>query len=182
MRLARRFHPLCAQGSLDEGGGQQALILRLTATLPCNNLERAQAFFERLGFSREESLDEAPSHLQTQARLCCGLAGVSLRCRCPDLGAGVADRSVAGGVTTGRERVKDPRNHRSRQAAVELRYFSDRKSQCGRLLLLIAKAADLDAAKFAASACWRIVLAMSRTGRIKLTATYLSPPAALSVQ
>ena len=97
---------MCAQGSLDEGGGQQALILRLTAILPYNNLERAQAFFERLGFSREESLDEAPSHLQTQARLCCGLAGVSLRCRCPDLGAGVADRSVAGGVTTGGSALK----------------------------------------------------------------------------
>ena len=49
---------MCAQGSLDEGGGQQALILRLTAILPYNNLERAQAFFERLGFSREESPDD----------------------------------------------------------------------------------------------------------------------------
>jgi hypothetical protein len=31
---------------------------RLTALLPCNNLEQAQAFFERLGFSREESPDD----------------------------------------------------------------------------------------------------------------------------
>jgi hypothetical protein len=31
---------------------------RLTAILPCNNLEQAQAFFERLGFSREESPDD----------------------------------------------------------------------------------------------------------------------------
>ena len=27
----------------------------LTPILPCNDLERSQAFFERLGFSREES-------------------------------------------------------------------------------------------------------------------------------
>lgn len=27
----------------------------LTAVLPCNDLDRAQAFFERLGFNREES-------------------------------------------------------------------------------------------------------------------------------
>lgn len=31
---------------------------RLTAILPCNNLDQAQAFFERLGFRREESPDE----------------------------------------------------------------------------------------------------------------------------
>lgn len=31
---------------------------RLTAILPCNDLERAQAFFERLGFNREESPDD----------------------------------------------------------------------------------------------------------------------------
>ena len=31
---------------------------RLTAILPCNDLEQAQAFFERLGFSREQSPDD----------------------------------------------------------------------------------------------------------------------------
>jgi len=31
---------------------------RLTAILPCNNPEQAQAFFERLGFSREASPDD----------------------------------------------------------------------------------------------------------------------------
>lgn len=31
---------------------------RLAAILPCSDLERAQAFFVRLGFSREESLDD----------------------------------------------------------------------------------------------------------------------------
>jgi catechol 2,3-dioxygenase-like lactoylglutathione lyase family enzyme len=31
---------------------------RLTAILPCNDLEQAQAFFERLGFRREESPDD----------------------------------------------------------------------------------------------------------------------------
>jgi len=31
---------------------------RLTAILPCNDLELAQAFFERLGFSRDESPDD----------------------------------------------------------------------------------------------------------------------------
>lgn len=30
----------------------------LTAILPCNDLDRAQAFFERLGFSREASPDD----------------------------------------------------------------------------------------------------------------------------
>jgi hypothetical protein len=31
---------------------------RLTAILPCNDIELAQAFFERLGFSREKSPDD----------------------------------------------------------------------------------------------------------------------------
>ena len=31
---------------------------RLTAILPCNDLEQARAFFERLGFSREEGPDD----------------------------------------------------------------------------------------------------------------------------
>ena len=31
---------------------------RLTAILPCNDLDQAQAFFERLGFSRETSPDD----------------------------------------------------------------------------------------------------------------------------
>lgn len=31
---------------------------RLTAILPCNDLDGAQAFFERLGFNREESPDD----------------------------------------------------------------------------------------------------------------------------
>jgi hypothetical protein len=37
---------------------------RLTAILPCNDLEQAQAFFERLGFRREEGPDDyrMPAH------------------------------------------------------------------------------------------------------------------------
>jgi len=31
---------------------------RLIAVLPCNDLDRAQAFFERLGFTRSESPDD----------------------------------------------------------------------------------------------------------------------------
>jgi catechol 2,3-dioxygenase-like lactoylglutathione lyase family enzyme len=31
---------------------------RMTAILPCNDIDQAQAFFERLGFRREESPDD----------------------------------------------------------------------------------------------------------------------------